>query len=271
MGLPFTWSNRRYNGPMIWARLDRAMVSTDWMFKFPTARLHHLLGSSSDHNLIWLCTDDAQNRFYRPNKPFMFESMWLNDERCKGVVHSAWDIGLTSGPMENVLLKVSNCQSFLCTWNKKVFGNVRILLAQKRKQLVKAEASFMVGGDHDKVKSLSEEIENLMKLEECMWNQRAKSDWLKYGDQNTKYFHCRSLERNERNFIAGLKNEVGDWIENEGKVGDMIVNYFSSLFTSSNPLSLDPVLSGVEPRVSLTMNEDLDGPFKASEVRVAIQ
>lgn len=136
--------------------------------------------------------------------------------------------------MENVLLKVSNYQSLLSTWNKKVFGNVGLLLTQKRKQLLKAEASSMVEGDHDKVKSLSEEIENLMKLEECMWSQRAKSDWLKYGDQNTKYFHYRSSEWNKRNFIASLENEVGDWIEDEGRVSDMIVNYYSGLFTSSN-------------------------------------
>ena len=160
--------------------------------------------------------------------------------------------------MENVLLKVSNYQSILSTWNK-------------LQQLLKAEALSMVGADHDKVKSLSEEIENLMKLEECMWSQRAKSDWLKYGDQNTKYLHCRSSERNKRNFIAGLENEVGDWIEDEGRVGDMIVNYYSGLFTSSNPLSLDPVLSAIEPRVSSTMNEDLDRPFEASEVIVALQ
>ena len=48
----------------------------------------------------------------------------------------------------------------------------------------------MVGKGHERVKSLSNEIDKLMEMEECMWNQRAKSDWLKYGDQNTKYFHC---------------------------------------------------------------------------------
>ena len=90
----------------------------------------------------------------------------------------------------------------------------------------------MVGRNHDRVKSLSKEIENLMKLEESIWNQRVKSDWLKYGDQNTKYFHYRSSERNKRNFIVGLEDEGGAWIENEGRVGDMIVNYYSGLFTS---------------------------------------
>ena len=78
-------------------------------------------------------------------------------------------------------------------------------------------------------------------------------------------------KKNKRNFIASLENEVCDWVEDEGKVGDMIVNYYLGLFTSLNPLSLDLVLSGVEPRVNPTMNEDLDRPFEASEVMVALQ
>ncbi|XP_075663122.1 uncharacterized protein LOC142632636 [Castanea sativa] len=241
-GLPFTWCNRRYDGPVTWVRLDRAVASADWMLKFPTARLHHLSGSSSDHCPIWLCSDDVQRHFFRPNKPFRFEAMWLKDASCKGVVQSAWDMGLTNGPMENVLLK-----------------------------LVKVEALSMVGGSHASLKPLCEEIEKLMKLEECMWNQRAKSGWLMYRDQNTKYFHCWSSKRNKRNFIAGLENDAGEWTEKEDRVGDMLVNYYTGLFTSSNPLSLDPVLSGVEPRVSSTMNDDLDRPFEASEVRVALQ
>ena len=116
--------------------------------------------------------------------------MWLKDDHCEGVVHTTWDMGSGGSPMENVLLKVSNCQSQLSTWNEKVFGNINLLLAQKRKQLVKVEALSMVGKGHERVKSLSNEIDKLMEMEECMWNQRAKSDWLKYGDQNTKYFHC---------------------------------------------------------------------------------
>lgn len=51
----------------------------------------------------------------------------------------------------------------------------------------------------------------------------------------------------------------------------MIVNYYSVLFTSSDPPSLDPVLCGVEPRVSPSMNVDLDRPLEANEVRVALK
>ena len=176
-------------------------LSSDWMLKFPTARLHHLLGFSSDHKPIWLVSGDVYSCFYRPQRPFRFEVMWLKDERCEGVVHSAWDMGFAGDPMGNVLLKVSNCQTQLISWNRKVFGNIRRKLDQKRKLLEKAEARSMAGGGKESLKVLNDEIRKLMDLEECMWSQRFKTDWLRYGDQNTKYFHCCTTERNKRNFI----------------------------------------------------------------------
>lgn len=112
---------------------------------------------------------------------------------------------------------------------------------------------------------------NLMDLEECMWNQRSKVDWLKHGDLNTKYFHCRATERNKRNLISGLENEHRDWIEDENQIGDMLISYFSSLFTSANPSALEPVLEGVIPRVSRAMNEELLRPFKLEEVNLALK
>ena len=65
-GLPYTWSNRRFDGQMMWVRLDRAVASADWMLKFPSVRVHHVPGYSSDHKPIWLVSDDAHTRFYRP-------------------------------------------------------------------------------------------------------------------------------------------------------------------------------------------------------------
>ena len=109
-GLPYTWSNQRFDGQMIWVRLDRAVASADWMLKFPSVRVHHVPGYSSDHKPIWLVSDDAHTRFYRPQRPFRFEAIWLKDSRCEGVVHSAWDMDSVGDQIGNVLSKVKNCQ-----------------------------------------------------------------------------------------------------------------------------------------------------------------
>ena len=197
--------------------------------------------------------------------------MWLKDERCEGVVHSAWDKPSTSDPMGKVLDKVSNCQTQLVSWNKHVFGNVRLALTRNRKLLAKAEAKALSGCGIGQVKILQDEINKLMDMERCMWNQRSKSDWLRDGDQNSKYFHCRATDRNKRNFIGGLEDQYGNWVDDENRIGDLVVNFYSNLFTSANPTLFDEVLHGVNPRVSQEMNDKLLQPFHASEVQIALK
>ena len=269
-GLPFTWCNNRFDGPLVWVRLDRALASAEWMLKFPSVRLHHLAGFSSDHKPIWLCSDDVHRRFYRPQKPFRFEEMWLKDEGCEGVVNAAWDVSVEADPMLKVLHKVNNCQSQLKSWNKNVFGNIRGTLVQKRKLLAKAEIGAVAGQNCGRVKDLKEEINKLLDLEECMWSQRAKTDWLRYGDRNSKYFHCRASDRNKRNFISGLEDDRGLWVDDEERIGELLNDFYSSLFSSSNPTEFDAALVGVEPRVTREMNDSLTRPFVATEVETAL-
>ena len=266
-GLPFTWCNRRFDGNVVWVQLDRAVASLEWVLKFPAVRLYHLSGLSSDHKPIWLCSDDIRKRFFRPNKPFGFEAMWIKDDRCEGAIHEAWDKFSTADLIGNVLLKVSNYQTHLSEWNKKVFGNVQRTLEKKRRELEQAEHVAAWGGGCGRLKELNAEIRRLTDMEDCMWNQWAKVDWLHDGDKNTKYFHCRSTERNKRNYISGLENELGFWVEEESQIGGMLVQYFSNLFTSSNPINLDLVLEGVLPVVNDEMNEGLNRPFDPNEVQ----
>lgn len=60
--------------------------------------------------------------------------------------------------------------------------------------------------------------------------------WLKEGDQNSRYFHCRSSQRNKRNYILGLENEARSWIDEEAEMGKKVEYYFSEMYTTSNRL-----------------------------------
>ena len=51
-----------------------------------------------------------------------------------------------------------------------------------RKQLAEAESISLVEGSHERVKVLIKEINKLMDMEECMWNKRSKTEWLRYED-----------------------------------------------------------------------------------------
>ena len=110
-----------------------------------------------------------------------------------------------------------------------------------------------------------------MVKEECLWQQRSRVNWLKAGDQNAAYFHSRANQRNQRNFISKLVLDSGEVLEEEQKIGEAFVHYFQSIFQSANTVGFDPILQGIEPKVTTQMNADFTRPFIAIEVKQALK
>ena len=103
-----------------------------------------------------------------------------------------------------------------------------------------------------------------------MWQQRSHTDWLKGGDQISRYFHCRSNKRNKRNFILGFEDDNGVWTEDEGRMGELVEEYFSNLFSTFNPSGFDEILEGISPTVTDDMNTSLNCEYTAAEVVQAL-
>ena len=59
-------------------------------------------------------------------------------------------------------------------------------------------------------------------------------------------------------------------MEEEDRINELLNDFYSSLFSSSNPTEFDAFLDCVEPRVTPEMNESLTRPFVASEVQTAL-
>uniref|UniRef100_A0A803NGS4 RNase H type-1 domain-containing protein n=1 Tax=Cannabis sativa TaxID=3483 RepID=A0A803NGS4_CANSA len=69
---------------------------------------------------------------------------------------------------------------------------------------------------------------------EVFWRQRSKQLWLREGDQNSKFFHAKATARKKNNSINSLLNNSGVWVDWEGGLSDVIVDYFSDIFTSTS-------------------------------------
>ena len=89
----------------------------------------------------------------------------------------------------------------------------------KLAQLKEAEEGGLYRSCPSRIQVLREEIQRLQSREECMWKQRAQNDWLKEGDKNPQFFHCRANQRNQRNLILGLEDQDGNWLEREADFG----------------------------------------------------
>ena len=60
-------------------------------------------------------------------------------------------------------------------------------------------------------------------------------------------------------------------VKDEQKIGEAFVHYFQSIFQLANPVGFDPILQGIEPKVTTQMNADLTRPFTAMEVEKALK
>ena len=167
-------------------------------------------------------------------------------------------------------LKIVACQLNLKVWDKRSFGHVRNSLKKKLKELQEAEEGGNYRTNLRRIYMLREEIQRLKNREECMWKQRSRNAWLKEGDSNSWFFHCRANQRNRRNFIVGLEDSDGVWRDDEGRMGGIIEQYFGDIYTTSNPSGFEDILNGIHPAINEEDVGLLGRDFHANEVRRAL-
>ena len=123
--------------------------------------------------------------------------------------------------------------------------------------------------DSNIIKKLHAELIEKQKEEDFYWRQRAKEDWLKHGDQNSRYFHASANQKKKASMITEISDEWGAKWETEERIGDAFAKYFQDLFTSAGPRQMDSVLEKVDRRVS-DMNNVLLKEFTIEEVGIAL-
>ncbi|KAL9674589.1 hypothetical protein QQ045_030861 [Rhodiola kirilowii] len=161
----------------------------------------------------------------------------------------------------------------LSQWNKNSFGDIRVKLCKARDEWER------LGLLQDE-RSLSEE-ENLRKLalqkiiwllevqDERTWRQKSRINWLRLGDQNTKYFHRMAIWRAKRNGISGLS--IGEkWVTEPSQIKQAARGYFSGIYKRSEPCSwsLEELNFG-------SLSEDqrslLESNITAEEIQMALK
>ena len=173
--------------------------------------------------------------------------------------------------MTSVVGNIDRCQVNLKKWSKNSVGNISRSLMDKKKLLSKAEAAAIQGGSVDFFLQLKGEVNDLLRLEEQMWHQRSRTHWLLSGDSNTKYFHNRASHRFRRNSISELRDSHEVLFTGEENVSAMIVDFYTNLFSSSNPSGLESVIQHTRGVVSANMNAGLIEEFTRLEVETALK
>jgi hypothetical protein len=206
----------------------------------------------------------------RNSQHFRYEASWALDNEYKTLIEKAWKQPTTlAGNWSNIQQKLSRCKAHSMRWQKQTRGPAQSIInsLKTRLNLLQGEEGEVDGYE---VRRVKQELQNLLDQENLRWKQRAKINWLKYGDRNTKFYHACANQRKKSNQIYKIKDEQGMIWEAQGDIEKTFVNYFSGLFSTDCAGNLDLCLTHLDKRVTRSMNESLLRPFEVEEVSFAL-
>ncbi|XP_024011324.1 uncharacterized protein LOC112086588 [Eutrema salsugineum] len=166
-----------------------------------------------------------------------------------------------------VMDRIANCRKDLAKWKRSSNSNSKLNMQRLSEELDKESAS--TSPDFQKMANIKLELLKAIKEEEVYWRQKSKERWLLAGDKNTSFFHGKVKTRRMRNNIAALQDVNGVDRFSEAEKGNIAVEYFSTLFKSSNPTDLAELLEGFPARISQHMNRELVKPVTDAEIQRA--
>ena len=111
----------------------------------------------------------------------------------------------------------------------------------------------------------------MQEREATMWAQRLRVLWANEGDKNTKYFHSCALKRFRKNSMEGIRDEDGVWRTSQEEMGEVMVNYYKTLFALMEGNVSTSMLDCVPTVIDEEMNASLCHEFEACEVAIALQ
>ncbi|XP_072066876.1 uncharacterized protein [Arachis hypogaea] len=191
-GRKFTWSNRQFGENLIRERLGRCFVSNRWLAEYPNARALHLEDMGSDHRPIIIQTDQ---QVQKQKRRFRFQERWCELEEVQNIIKEAWQQNFSGSPMYILFSKLKNCRNKLVEWQHTNHNNSARLIVEFNQKL---EAEKQKGQVADKrlILNLEDDLQDAYEKDERYWKEKSRVEWLRWGDQNTKFFHAKFHARN---------------------------------------------------------------------------
>ncbi|RVW35575.1 Transposon TX1 uncharacterized 149 kDa protein [Vitis vinifera] len=262
-----TWSGGRNN--QSWARLDRFLVTQQWLDMFSGVAQCRMHRPTSDHFPILLIGGGIR----RGPTPFRFENMWLKVDDFNGLLRGWWQgIEVRGRASFRLAYKMKVLKHNIKVWNREVFGRLEVNKNSALQHLeywdgVECERSLSIAETEQK-KEAKDAFYKWVLMEEVHWRQMSRELWLKEGDRNTGYFH-RMTNAHRRNNSLDRIMINGELLTEDQEVRDEIVNAFQKLLSEEPRWRAD--IEGLQlNQLNSREAEDLEMPFFEEEIHFAL-
>ncbi|XP_059076532.1 uncharacterized protein LOC131875853 [Cryptomeria japonica] len=269
-GDTYTLTNRRVGDELIQVRLDRTLISTDWLYLY-FCSLKAMSKVGSDHFPI---SFTAKPKGGRRRFSFRFEMMWLSYPSLHNCVKDWWDVKIDGTTLFSVAKKLRIVKEKIIKWNKEMFGDIFMLKSAPQVDLNiikdKIQKEGYVGDNFARESDIVSKFHSIISREEIFRRQRLRSLWLNAGDRNTRFFHITTLKHKVANIIDRI---ISNGIKREDKISEDAVEFFDRLLKADSMLDLEAYnsLAKSTPRVlSIDQNRMLAAIPSNEEIKKVV-
>ncbi|KAL9686472.1 hypothetical protein QQ045_023932 [Rhodiola kirilowii] len=251
----YTWSDKHQHGRRIWCKLDRIICNDSFLAEFPNVHGIFPEPGISDHSpaICRLAISSPVKKWFR------FQSFWAATNQFSECMAHKWIRGAS-----NLFLlqkKLKSLKRDLIFAMKDFRGDMNIRVDQGRQSLLEIQRSLMLNPNNEEW--IRKEVLDLLNFRKLLryqhiFNcQRARLNWAKEGDLNTKYFHAIIKGRRAKNTIRCVQTTDGEFLFDNIAIKEHFVNFFKNLFNGSfNASAVDPnvILKGSKVLTVITWN-----------------
>lgn len=264
-----TWHNGQEAENFTMEKLDRVVANYEWLARFPKVEVSINAAVFSYHLPISISVYGDMN-LRRQGQGFRNEAKWAKNQECKAVIKKIWQVkGNSHGTWGSVNGKLTATRKGLKEWQKMHARHVGQKLQKLSSDLLTAQASSDASVN-SLFHRLRAELAQTQTEDDMYWRQRAKEDWLRFGDQNSRYFHACASQKKKSSMLMYITDTQGRKWETQTSIGDAFVRYFQELFTARGPRNLEPILEHKDAQVTQAINDSLLKEFTVDEVGRAL-
>ncbi|XP_062080593.1 uncharacterized protein LOC133785361 [Humulus lupulus] len=204
-----------------------------WVDTFPDSEARFNWDVISDHCYCIIKTVTVQILGARPFKYF---NMWADHQELRSTVLQNWSDPSEASGLQRILKKLHRLKSVLLQFNRVKVGDVAKQFSEAKVKYQQAQL-YLQQDPHLVSLQLAEkeacvEFGRQSRMYESFLRQRSKITWLRFGDENTSYFHASLKQRKDGNWITSFMDDTGQVNDNYEEVVAYFINHFKGFFGS---------------------------------------
>ncbi|XP_033514857.2 uncharacterized protein [Nicotiana tomentosiformis] len=210
-----------------YSRIDRSIVNSNWMTIMPPLLVQVMDYIFSDHSPLCIELGRPENRCRRA---FRFMNCIAKHPNFTKVVEDNWRQTNNTHYMKDIWEKLKHVKNAIKELNVKEFNGFIERTKDIKGKLKNVQEDMRTPNHPQKLfeaeKELKIQLEKWDLIEESIYKQKFRVQWLKLGDSNSTYFFSSMKNMRAQNHIKALVSTEGRMLQTEKGINEKILKFY---------------------------------------------